>query len=462
VALAAAATPVPELGGEEDEAMAGALLTDLYELNMAASYLRREMTGAATFSLFVRRLPVERGFLVAAGLEDCLDILEAFSFDESELAYLAALGYDDAATERFANLRFTGEVRAVPEGRIVFADEPLLEVTAPIAEAQLVETILLNQMTFQTTLASKAARCRLAGRGQVELVEFGFRRTQGVEAGMAVARGSAMVGFSATSNVEAARRYGLRPAGTMAHSYIEAFATELEAFEAFARDFPGRTTFLVDTYDTMEGVARAIGVIEELGLRHDVGVRLDSGDLAALARSTRRLLDAAGHPDVRIFVSGSLDEHDVAAFVDQGVPVDAVGVGTRLGVSADAPFLDSVYKLVSYDGRPVAKLSTGKATYPGAKQVFRADGLVDQLGLAEESAPPGTGPVLEVVMTGGERLGPRTDPVPALSAAQARFELDLAALPGPACRLRHPQQPTPTLTPRLRRLTDDVRAGLGR
>ena len=250
---------MPELGGEEDEAMAGALLTDLYELNMAASYLRRDMTGAATFSLFVRRLPVERGFLVAAGLEDCLDILEAFSFDEGELAYLAILGFDDAAIERFANLRFTGEVRAVPEGRIVFADEPLLEVTAPIAEAQLVETILLNQMTFQTTLASKAARCRLAGRGQVELVEFGFRRTQGLEAGMAVARGSAMVGFSATSNVEAARRYGLRPAGTMAHSYIEAFATELEAFEAFARDFPGRTTFLVDTYDTLEGVARAIG-----------------------------------------------------------------------------------------------------------------------------------------------------------------------------------------------------------
>ncbi len=276
--------------------MAGALLTDLYELNMAASYLRREMTGAATFSLFVRRLPVERGFLVAAGIEDCLDALETLCFDESELAYLATLDFDEAAIERFANLRFTGEVRAVPEGRIVFADEPLLEVTAPIAEAQLVETILLNQVTFQTTLASKAARCRLAGCGRVELVEFGFRRTQGVEAGMAVARGSAMVGFSATSNVEAARRYGLRPAGTMAHSYIEAFATELEAFEAFARDFPGKTTFLVDTYDTLEGVARAIGVIEKLGLRHDVGVRLDSGDLVALARSTRRLLDDAGTP----------------------------------------------------------------------------------------------------------------------------------------------------------------------
>lgn len=440
--------------------MSGALLTDLYELNMAASYVRREMTGAATFSLFVRRLPSERGFLVAAGIEECLDFLEALSFDPGDLDYLATVGFDDATIGRFASLRFTGEVRAVPEGRIVFAGEPLLEVTAPIVEAQLVETMLLNQMTFQTTLASKAARCRLAGRGQVELVEFGFRRTQGLEAAMAAARGSAMVGFSATSNVEAAKRYGLPPAGTMAHSYVEAFATERDAFRAFAQDFPGRTTFLVDTYDTLEGVVQAIAVIEELGLRTDVGVRLDSGDLATLARSTRRLLDDAGHPEARIFVSGSLDEHDVAALVDRGVPVDAVGIGTRMGVSADAPYLDSAYKLVSYEGRPVAKLSTGKETYPGAKQVFRAEGLVDQLGLAEEPAPPGTAPVLEVVMNGGRRVHPRSDPVAALGAARARFEVDLAALPGPARRLRDPQPPVPTLTPRLRRLTDDVRARL--
>jgi len=439
--------------------VAGALLTDLYELNMAASYLRRQMTAPATFSLFVRRLPPERGFLVTAGVEACLDVLEAYSFDERDLAYLATLDFDDAALESFASLRFSGEVRAVPEGRIIFADEPLLEVTAPIAEAQLVETILLNQMTFQTTLASKAARCRLAGREQMDLVEFGFRRTQGLEAGLAAARLSAMVGFSATSNVEAARRYGLRPAGTMAHSYVEAFATELRAFRAFAEDLPGRTTFLVDTYDTLEGVAHAITVIEQLGLHEGLGVRLDSGDLALLARATRRVLDDAGHPEVRIFVSGGLDEHAIAAFVEGGAPVDAVGVGTRLGVSADVPFLDSAYKLVSYDGRPVAKLSPGKATCPGAKQVFRAGGLVDQLGLAEEPAPPGTDPLLEVVMAAGQRVCPR-DPVQALAAARARFEADLVVLPGPARCLRDPVAPNPTLTGALARLTDEVRARL--
>jgi nicotinate phosphoribosyltransferase len=436
--------------------MAGALLTDLYELNMAASYLRREMTAPATFSLFVRRLPSERGFLVAAGMEEGLEILEGYSFEESDLAYLATLGFDDAALEAFAGLRFSGDVRAVAEGRVVFADEPLLEVTAPIAEAQLVETILLNQITFQTTLASKAARCRLAGHDKVELVEFGFRRTQGFEAGLAAARVSAMVGFSATSNVEAARRYRLAPAGTMAHSYIEAFVTEIEAFRAFAEDLPGRITFLVDTYDTLEGVDHAIEVIEELGLHEGVGVRLDSGDLAALARATRRALDDAGHPEVRIFVSGGLDEHSIAALVEQGAPVDAVGVGTRLGVSADAPFLDSAYKLVSYDGRPVAKFSEGKATYPGAKQIFRAEGLVDQLGLAEESAPEGTESLLEVVMAKGRRLRP-SDPVESLAEARTRFEGDLAALPESARRLRDATAPKPDITAALARLTEQVR-----
>jgi len=257
--------------------MAGALLTDLYELNMAASYLRRGMDEPATFSLFVRRLPPSRGFLVAAGLEACLDFLASFSFEEEDLRYLSeTLGYDDATVEAFRGLRFEGEVWAVPEGRVVLANEPLLEVTAPIAVAQLVETYLLNQVTFQTTIASKAARCRLAARG-ADLVDFAFRRTQGAEAAMAVARTTAMVGFVATSNVEAARRYGLRAAGTMAHSFIEAFPTEEEAFRAFARDFPDRVTFLVDTYDTLNGVRTAVRVIRELGLADRLGIRLDSG-----------------------------------------------------------------------------------------------------------------------------------------------------------------------------------------
>ena len=263
--------------------MAGGLLTDLYELNMAASYLRRGMTGHATFSLFTRRLPKDRGFLIAAGLEDCLAFLESFSFTRGDLAYLRRTqDYDEATLERFARLQFTGDVWAVPEGTAVFAEEPLLEVTAPIAEAQLAETVLLNHITFQTSVATKAARCVLAAGG-AQLVDFSFRRTQGIDAGLAAARASAIAGFSATSNVEAARRYGLTAAGTMAHSFIEAFGDEEAAFTAFAEDFPGKTTFLVDTYDTEQGIRTAIDVAARLRLPGPVGVRLDSGDLAALA-----------------------------------------------------------------------------------------------------------------------------------------------------------------------------------
>ena len=250
----------------------------------------------------------------------------------------------------------------MPEGRIVFAGEPLLEVTAPIAEAQLAETVLCNTMTFHTTAASKAARSRIAAAGTMELVDFGLRRTQGIEAGMVVARATAMVGFAATSNVEAAWQLGLTPAGTMAHSYVEAFPTETQAFRAFAEDLPEQATFLVDTYDTLGGVREAVDVIRSLGLEHRAGIRLDSGDLSVLSKESRRILDEAGLPEVRIVVSGGLDEHRIADLVAAGAPVDVAGIGTRLGVSADAPYLDTVYKLVAYDGRPVAKLSASKET----------------------------------------------------------------------------------------------------
>jgi len=261
--------------------MPGGLLTDLYELNMAASYLRRSMTGQATFSLFVRALPPGRGFLVAAGLADCLAFLGDFSFTPEDLSYLRqARGYREETLRAFASLRFTGEVRAVPEGRVVFAGEPLLEVTAPVAEAQLAETVLLNHVTFQTVVPTKAARCVLAAGG-AQLVDFSFRRTQGIDAGFAVARASAIAGFAATSNVAAARRYGLAATGTMAHSFIEAFGDERAAFAAFAEDFPAMTTFLVDTYDTGRGVRNAIEVARRLQLPGPVEVRLDSGDLAA-------------------------------------------------------------------------------------------------------------------------------------------------------------------------------------
>jgi nicotinate phosphoribosyltransferase len=439
--------------------MAGGLITDLYELNMAASYLRRQMVGPATFSLFVRELPPDRGFLVAAGLQDCLSFLEGFGFDDEELAWLGeAAGFDRSTLAALGRLRFTGQVRAVPEGRLVFAGEPLLEVTAPIAEAQLVETALLNLVSFQTAVASKAARCRLAAAG-AQLMDFAMRRCQGLDAAMAVARCSALVGFGATSNTAAARRFGLAAAGTMAHSYVEAFADERAAFCAFAEDFPDRTTFLVDTYDTLAGVRAAISVIEKLGLDGPLGVRLDSGELGALAVAARRLLDAAGLPQVRIAASGGLDELAIAELVASRAPIDAYGVGTKMGTSADAPYLDSAYKLVAYGDRPVMKLSPAKAYPPGAKQVFRgAAAAGDLVGLWEEPVPAGRVPLLEPVMAGGRRVGSP----PGLGAARERFETDLAWLPERARALREPE-PVPVLvTERLDRLHHHVQADLAR
>jgi nicotinate phosphoribosyltransferase len=399
---------------------------------MAASFRRRGMHAPATFSLFVRTMPPQRGFLVACGLEDCLDYLDGLAVESDDLAALAELGVDEPTRDALAGLRFTGGVWAIPEGRVVFAGEPLLEVTAPIAEAQLAETYLLNQLTFGTTAASKAARIRLAAE-DAGLVDFAFRRTHGGEAAMTVARASAMVGFGATSNVEAARRFGLRAAGTMAHSYVEAFPTEEEAFRAFAEDNPDNAVLLVDTYDTRAGVQKAIKVITELGLGDTAGIRIDSGDLGTLSADARRMLDAAGLTGTQIFASGGLDEFAIADLRAAGAPIDAYGVGTRMGVSEDAPSLESVYKLVAYDGRPVMKLSPGKATAPGLKQVFRGP-AGDVVGLREEPPPPGTEALLVPVMRGGRRVAAR-EPV---EAARRRFEADLPLLPDGARRLRDP------------------------
>jgi len=432
-----------------------ALLTDLYELRMAASFRRRGMDAPATFSLFVRELPPERGFLVACGLDACLDHLEGLAVDDDDLDALTALGLDDLTVEALAGLRFTGDVWAVPEGRVVFAGEPLLEVTAPIAEAQLVETYLLNQVTFATAIASKAARLRLAA-ADAGLVDFAFRRTHGSEAAMTVARASAIAGFDATSNVEAARRFGLRATGTMAHSYVEAFPSEEDAFRAFAEDNPTNTVLLVDTYDTRTGVRRAIDVIVDLGLSAHAGIRIDSGDLDALARDARRMLDDAGLTETQIFASGGLDEYAIADLVGAGAPIDAFGVGTRMGVSEDAPSLESVYKLVAYDGRPVMKLSTGKATTPGPKQVFRgAQGTFNQMrdviGLRDETVPEGTDALLVPVMRGGRRTHRET-----IAAARQRFESDLRLLPTPAVQLRNPVEVSVGLSPRAAALTTRI------
>lgn len=433
------------------------LCTDLYEVRMAASYLRRDMTGPATFSLFSRRLPATRGFLVAAGLADVLDFLAGFRFDADEIDYLRqSVGLDEESLAALAGLTFTGDVWAVPEGRVVFADEPLLEVTAPIAQAQLVETAVLNLVTFATTVASKAARCRLAAP-RAELIDFAFRRTHGLAAAMGVARASAIAGFAATSNTAAARRYGLRAAGTMAHSYVEAFTDERSAFVAFARDYPRNAIFLVDTYDTVAGVRAAAGVATELGLDGPVGVRLDSGDLGELARRAREILDAAGLTGARILASGGLDEYAIATLVAQQAPIDAYGIGTKMGVSADAASLDSAYKLVAYGDRPVMKLSPGKATFPGAKQVFRGPtpAAGDVLALREEPAPAGHEPLLVPVMVGGRPVaaaGTATD----VAAARQRLDADLRWLPDAARRLTDPRPVTARPSARLETLRQQL------
>lgn len=427
--------------------MGRALTTDFYELAMAGSYLHRGMTQTATFSLYVRDLPPDRGFLVAAGLGDCLDYLEGFGFDTEDLAWLSAHGFPPDTVSALAETRFTGNVHAVPEGRVVLAGEPLLEVTAPLPEAQLVESYLLNRVTFQTVLATKAARCRLAA-GEMELIDFSLRRAHGTDAGLAMARASAIAGFSGTSNVEASRLLDLRAAGTMAHSYVQSFPTEADAFRSFVADMPGPYTFLVDTYDTVAGVRIAAAAIKALGLAGPLAVRLDSGNLVELSFAARRVLDDAGLPQVRIFVSGGLDEYGLEELRVAGAPVDAAGVGTKVGVSADAPYLDSVYKLVQLGPEPVAKLSEGKKTLPGPKQVWRCSDGHDVLARRADDGPAGAEPLLDIVLEQGRRTGAPGS----IGAARQRLDADLEWLPPGARRIRRPQAPAVLLSEGLRAL----------
>lgn len=433
--------------------MSDATTTDLYEVTMAMSYLREGMTGPATFSLFVRDLPPERGFLVAAGLGSALDYLSGFHVGPEDVdAFAEALHRPPKDLEPLLGLTFTGQVRAVPEGRIVLAGEPLLEVTAPLPQAQLVETYVLNQLSHQTTIASKAARCVLAADGH-PVVDFSLRRSHGPQAGFQAARLGAMVGFAGTSNVAAATAEAIPAVGTMAHSFVEAFASEEDAFRAFARSHPGPVTLLVDTYDTEEGVRVAARVLRDLDRGPGSAIRLDSGDLGSLAARARSLLDDAGLPDVRIIASGGLDEYAVEDLVRSGAPIDTYAVGTRVAVSSDAPFLDSAYKMVEYDGRPVMKLSSAKVTAPGPKQVFRRTAYADVIRLADEQSTGDGSPMLETVMRDGRRIGSR----PTLDDCRETFVADLAGLPSAARRTRAPVAPRATNSERLDALARHVR-----
>jgi nicotinate phosphoribosyltransferase len=384
-----------------------ALLVDLYELTMLQAYRAEGMNDRAQFSLFVRRLPPGRNFLLSCGLGTVLELLERYRFPAPAIAHLRGTGdFDPAFLNWLAELRFTGDVRAVPEGTPVFAEEPILEVEAPLPEAQVIETLVMNQLHLQTVLASKAARVRIAAVDR-SVVDFGVRRMHGADAGLKSARAFHVAGIDATSNVLAGKVFGVPVTGTMAHSYIQAHDDEMEAFRAWVRTFP-ETVLLVDTYDTIAGVRKVVRLAGELGDDFRVrGIRLDSGDLGALASESRTLLDEAGLGAVEIFASGGLDEWKIQELVRAGAPIDGFGVGTGMGVSSDAPSLDMVYKLTSHAGEGRLKLSSGKRTLPGRKQVFRQEdangnAVRDVIGREAETIPGR--PLLRPVMQGGRRL----------------------------------------------------------
>jgi nicotinate phosphoribosyltransferase len=409
---------------------AGPLFTDLYELTMAASYFAHQIFSTATFSLFIRENYLKRNFFVAAGLEEVLNELAAFRFSEQDITYLQTTKFfSKDFLSYLAGLRFSGKIFAMPEGTIFFSNEPVLEVTAPIIEAQLIETFLLNTIGFQSMIASKAARC-VHVAGNRPLIDFSLRRTQGQDAGNNVARSTYLAGFAATSNVLAGQRYGIPISGTMAHSYIEAFSGDLAAFSAYSETFPDNSIFLIDTYNTIDGAKHAVTVAKQMQQKgHSlIGVRLDSGDMVDLSQKVRKIFDDAGLSDVKIFASSGFDEFKIAKVISQGAKIDAFGVGTKVGVSADAPYLDVVYKMVHFKDRDVRKLSPGKITLAGEKQVFRKSDptgryLEDIIGLRDDTVDQGT-PLLKKVMENGEIVQPH----PELQATRKSFKQNFALL----------------------------------
>ncbi len=390
---------------------ASALLIDLYELTMAHAYFELGMRETAVFELFVRRLPPSRRFLIAAGLAQIVEYLEGLRFSADDLAYLKGLhGFPDRFLDHMAGVRFSGSLHAMPEGTPCFADEPILRVTAPILEAQLVESRILNLAHFQTLIASKAARYVLAAGGR-RLVDFGMRRAHGAEAALLAARAAYLGGFDATATVEAGRQFGIPLSGTMAHSFIEAHDREEQALRNFLAVRPGDTTVLIDTYDTERAARRVVELVHERGPEtrpgRILGVRIDSGDLSAQARAVREIFDSGGCPELQIILSGGLDEHRIERMLAAGTPADAFGVGTNLDVSTDAPALDMAYKLQEYAGRARRKRSPGKVTWPGCKQVFRErDALGAPLGdtIALVGEPASGEPLLREIMRAGRRV----------------------------------------------------------
>ena len=434
-----------------------ALLTDLYQLNMMQAYLDRGETKTAVFEFFVRKLPRERGFLIAAGLEQVLEFLSELRFTPEELEWLASSGrFGKNLIDYLAGLRFTGAIHAMPEGTAFFPDEPILRVTAALPEAQLVETRLINLLQFQSMIAAKAARMVLAAPGK-RLVDFGLRRAHGAEAGFLAARASYIAGFAGTATVLADKEFGIPIFGTMAHSYIQVHDDEVEAFENFARARPKNLTLLIDTYNTEAAARKVVALAPRLkaaGISIG-GVRLDSGDLITLSKAVRRILDEGGLRDVTIFASGGLDETVIAKIIRSGAPIDGFGIGSSLTTSYDAPGLDCAYKLEEYAGLPRRKRSAGKATWPGRKQVWRrfgADGRMAGDILSLENDDQAGEPLIELIMQGGKRVAP----APLLAEIRARAARDLQRLPEPLRRLEPGASYPVEVSEALRRLAAEV------
>jgi len=405
--------------------MGTGLYTDLYELTMAQSYLEHGRTGHAVFSLYSRTLPAERNFLVSCGLEILIRQIELFRFGSDDLDYLSGLNtFSDTFLDWLRSYRFTGTLSAVPEGTVVFQKEPLIQLEGELPEVQVLETLVVNSIQFQTMIASKAARI-MGVAGDKTVIDFGFRRAHMADAGIHAARASYIAGFSGTSNLEAGKRFGIPVVGTMAHSYVMVFPREEDAFRAFASTFPEKTLFLIDTFDTLACTKKVVA-LAKAGIPV-IGVRIDSGDIGSLATAVRKILDENGLQSVKIFISSGIDEYAIAGLLGAGVPIDSFGVGTKFITSSDAPFLDMIYKLVEYDGRPIFKTSPGKETFPFKRQIVRhysGDRMVCDEVVRMESPDTIPGLVTEVM-----RDGTCVRPMPSLDQIKTRLARDIAALP---------------------------------
>jgi nicotinate phosphoribosyltransferase len=450
----------PFLGYLKEENLS--LFTDYYELTMCAAYFDNNNFEPATFDLFIRRLPENRSYFLFAGLEEALRYLQTIKFTEEHLAFLAKQGFREDFLSYLREFKFTGEVWAVPEGTVTFPNEPLIRITAPIIEAQVVETFLLNSVNLQTMIATKASRVVHAAKGR-SVIEFGLRREPGIDAGMKVARSSYIAGCQGTSNVLAGMVYDIPIFGTMAHSFIMSYSKEIDAFRAFSKTFPNKTTLLIDTYDDLAGAQKAAEVAKELeakGYRLG-GVRLDSGDLAETSKKVRKILDNAGLSYVNIFASGDLEEFKIAQLLEDGAPINAFGVGTKMGTSADRPYLDGIYKLCetqTADGSftPIMKLSKDKITLPGRKQIYRftgGDGTLrkDVIALADEQVDGE--PLLIKVMQKGQL----TYQMPTLKEIQAYAKGNLALVPAQYKALTNAPTYPVELSQKLLKLIEKVR-----